>query len=321
MKSGRFLPRMALIFTAGLSLIWASSVLAYGTIGMAGQDYEHQKITRLALNKAGLGTWTMDQLAGTDKTMGAVGAADNPLVGLVFRPEAHCDSGDHLDHSDYPQTAENARASLTACRKWIFGHLNKAVEIAPAVLDEPEARSTRPPKNCKFRFNAGSAKCRVLFELGLALHATQDFYAHSNWTDVTTGPISAENPPGLAQNGPVEWLNPAKNAPLPKGLISGCWQGIPEIFFCSQLSKHKRVTHATLSKDTGVIDRESGDIGKGTTKRGAHDDNFSRSVLAAITDTTGKWRYFENRIIETYGQEKGRRILCLIKSDSRDACQ
>jgi len=306
---------------AALYLTGVPSVQAYGTIGMAGQNHEHQKITRLALSEFGIGNWTMDQLAGTDKSMGAIGAADNPMVGVVFRPEAHCDRGDHLDTEGYPQSAAEAEKALNTCRNWIFHHLGKAIAIAPDLLEDNKAAETENRKNCTFRFDTGTAKCRVLFELGLAFHATQDFYAHSNWTDIATGDTGADNPPGLAQNGPSTWLDPVTPPPLPKGLLTGCWEGVPEIFFCSQLSKHKRVTHATVNKDTGAIDLKSGQIGKGTTPRGAQNDNFRRSVTVAIADTRQKWQYFEAQILATYGPEKGRRILCLIKSDPHSVCK
>jgi hypothetical protein len=161
----------------------------------------------------------------------------------------------------------------------------------------------------------GRAKCNVLGELGLAFHAAQDFYSHSNWVDrPAEAPAGLDNPPGLGAEGPAPWLDPRTEAPFPEGLMTGCFQSLPESMFCSA-----RVRHAELSKDTGPIGPE-GATGPGTTERGAVNGNFERAVAAAIADTRDKWAYFEERIRAVYGEEAGARIICVVSSDSYRGC-
>jgi hypothetical protein len=64
-------------------------------------------------------------------------------------------------------------------------------------------------------------------------------------------------------------------------LISGCF-GIPEKSSCTYGGDKLRAMHEYLNKDKGKIDPQ---IGKGTTERGEVNDNFKRSVEAAIADS------------------------------------
>lgn len=49
----------------------------------------------------------------------------------------------------------------------------------------------------KARSPTARAKCNVLEDLGLVLHAAQDFYSHSNWVDHgSNASLSLENPCG-----------------------------------------------------------------------------------------------------------------------------
>ena len=85
--------RIALAVSAFLLVASSSASSAFGTLSVAGQDREHERITRNAL-ECGLAPAnvqpcfepdSMDELAGTSGTFGAVGAPDNPVRG-PYRP-------------------------------------------------------------------------------------------------------------------------------------------------------------------------------------------------------------------------------------------
>lgn len=302
----------AALVAAGLAL--SSPAAAFGTTNAFGQSAEHEKITRLALAGQGFQPRSLDMLAGKTGTFGAVGAPDRPDRGLLSHAPAHCDGGDHLDVAGYPQGKAAAMAALAACRAWIFGQTEAAVREAGALLgadgriDDSEIPTHVP---CVFNGRPGRAKCNLLESLGLAFHAAQDFYAHTNWSDIpAAGPITLENPPGLGQARPAGWIDPRRRAAFPAGLISGCYEGIPEALHCKG-----RVRHRDLNKDTGRIDLRRGTIGAGTTPRGAVNGNFARAVTAAVDDTRARWAHFEDRVLETYGAGPGGRILCAIRHD------
>lgn len=310
----------AIAFTAALG--WtAGPAAAFGTVNLLGQRAEHEKITRLGLARFGLGEKTMAEIAGKTGTFGAVGAPDNPTRGLMSRAEAHCDGADAFGgRAGYPRTAADAAARLTACRAWIVRHLADAVKSAGNLVSaDGGIRDSEIPSfvACTYNGKPGRAKCNVLESIGLALHAAQDFYSHSNWTDQpSAGDLTLTNPPGLAQTGRAPWLDPRRSSTFPAGLITGCYDGFPESRYCQG-----RIRHAELNKDTGAIDAANGAIGEGGTPRGRVNANFARAVKAAIDDTGDKWAYFEQRVRSTYGEQRGRLIVCAMRQDSPSGCR
>jgi hypothetical protein len=316
----RLLAMLLAVVIAPLSSAWG-----FGTISFLGQHAEHQKITRWALEPFHLGKATLDAFAGTTWSFGAVGAPDSPFRGLVTFKPAHCDGGDYFDMPGYTQSAEQARHNLVLCRAWMFDHLNQALalagELAPVSGGRPNTAGVMATP-CKFDGERrGSAKCQVLDALGVAFHASQDFYAHTNWVDeAAPGPITVSNPVGLDRRGPAPWIDPGRQEPFPAGLITGCWEGAPEFLFCGHGTAHARIAHATLNKDTGSIDVFTHLVGGGDTPRGAIDANFSHAVQAAIYDTRAKWGWFEARTITLYGHARGQLILCRLKQDNAASC-
>ncbi len=289
----------------------------FGTIDGLGQGSEHRRITVWALNGAGLEPETLRQLAGRGGfSFGAVGAPDNPLRGLVDVKAAHCDGGDRFESPAYPQAGPAARTRLEDCRTWISDHMEQAVVEAGGLIKDDA------PGPCRFGSRRpGPAKCRTLADLGLALHAAQDFYAHTNWVDhAAQGQPSVANPPGLGRTGAAPWLAQAARADFPQGLISGCYDGFPEIFHCGALTATPRVRHLRLEKDTGPIDPVAHRVGTGTTPRGRIDGNFERAVDAAVAETQARWSDFEARIATRYGPDQAPIILCRLKSDRPAAC-
>ena len=313
----------ALILTRAIAAAIAPApVAAFGTVEGLGQHAEHRRIALWALSGEGFDALTLREFAGAGGfSFGAIGAADNPSRGLSDFKPAHCDGGDYLDTPGYRQSEADARKDLEACRDWSFDQLARAVaDMAPLTKDA--APPTEQPFHCRFDGKrAGSAKCLVLEDLGLALHAAQDFYSHTNWVDAAApGAISPHNPPGLGHDGPAPWLDPELRAPFPAGLISGCYDGFPETYHCGYGSDQARVQHRDLNKDTGPIDPEAKTVGTGTTPRGAVDGNFRRAVLAAVADTHAKWLYFRRQVIATYGQDAGSLALCHLRKDDPTAC-
>jgi len=284
----------------------------FGTVDGLGQSSEHARMTRRALAGFGIAPRTLKALAGGGWSFGAVGAADRPLRGLTGTKAAHCDGADHLDLKGYPQSTDAAAGHLEACQRWIRDNMDAAVAAAGGLAHGAGI----PAEQCRFDGKAGgNAKCVVLERFGLALHASQDFYAHSNWTDAPlAGPPTLERPPGLGALGPSPWLLSGAATSPPRGLITGCFESLPEAFFC-----HGRVRHETLKKDNGGIP-PSGPIGEGRTPRGKIDRNFARAVDAAIQDTTERWRQLEARILARYGPADGSLILCRLKADDEKAC-
>ena len=310
------------------ALLTPLAALSFGTINGLGQHAEHEHITRAGLAQAQLGPRTLDLLAGRNGSFGAVGAPDNPLRGLMSEKAAHCDGGDTLDVPGYPQSAAAAQADLQLCRTWMRDNLSAAVESAGRLVSadgQINAREASISPACVFNGRPGRAKCEVLDHLGLALHASEDFYAHSNWVDQPApGPTGPTNPPGLNNRGRAPWIDPRIDAPFPGGLITGCYDGFPESRYCTYDHGQLRVRHAVLNKDEGVIDISDPShphIAVGTTARGRVNSNFEHAVQAAIDDTADKWAWFEGALVARYGDSRSRRILCLVRSDDARACR
>ena len=311
---------------AGLTAagLMATAAFGFGTIHGLGQDAEHERITRHALSCASgapkaicFQSESIDMLAGKTGTVGAVGLPD---VTMITDPKAHCDMGDYLDVPGYPQSKADANAHLTECRAWMKAKLDEAVRDAGALLDtKGKIDDSQIPTmiSCAFGTGKGRAKCNVLEDFGILLHASEDFYSHTNWVDrqEPKSPVGPENPPGLGNSGPAPWLDLRRPAgAVPAGLISGCFTLLPESKFCNygpSDSLH-RAKHEYLNKDKGKIDPKFGAAG---TTRGSVEGNFRRAVEAAIADTRDKWATLSEALISTYGQERGAKMICAISHD------
>jgi hypothetical protein len=58
----------------------------------------------------------------------------------------------------------------------------------------------------------------------------------------------------------------------------------------------RRVTHAALNKDRGLIDLDTGKATGPTTPRGMVGDNFAKAVSGAITETRRQWQDFRSEL-------------------------
>jgi len=311
---------------AAAAVLAASTAFAFGTIKGLGQNLEHERITRRAFTCAGnvagddcFEKKTLASLAGAPGDFGAVGAPDRGT--LIVKAEAHCDGGDHFDVVGYPQTKGAAKAAIDACRAWMVKHLDAAVAAAAGLLDaKGRIRDSEIPTivACRYTGGKGRAKCNVLENFGVLLHAAQDFYSHTNWTDAAdAGATTPLNPPGLNNRGSAPYLNLRAPQAFPAGLVSGCFEAksaISEPKYCNYgPNAAPRVKHLALNKDKGRIDPA---IGAGTTDRGKINDNFRHAVEAAVADTKDKWATLKERLVATYGADRAKKMICALTRDN-----
>jgi len=319
--------------TMAVAMIAVQGAWAFGTVEGLGQRAEHERITRHALacgQPGGLPQTlcfepaSMNEMGGENKTFGAVGAPDNPTRGLMSVEAAHCDSGDYLDTAGYPHSQQAAQNALFACRTWMVDHLNLAVDDAGKIVKNHKINDSEIPtiRPCLFNGHKGGllgrAKCDAFEEFGLTLHASQDFYSHTNWVDRPRAgePTSIYNPPGLGKTGRAPWLDLRKTSPFPYGLMSGCYEhGSKSVLTDPNgvAGCQGRVTHYVLNKDKGQIDPQ---FSPGTTPRGQINDNFRHAVEAAIDDTRDKWATLRERIVQKYGPQDGNLIICGLTHDN-----
>jgi hypothetical protein len=314
----------ALVLSSVIMLV-PGPASAFGTIDTGGQNREHERITRAAVAcAAGAGPdrvcfepRSADQLAGHGKRFGAVGSPDltEPL-----NPAAHCDGADYLA-GGYPRTRDEATVSLRSCVDHLRGRLREAIDEARNLLDaegEIVAAEVGLDVDCTLDSpQEQRAKCRSLESFGRALHGVQDFYSHSNWADEAdpARPIGTDNPPGLNLPAPSPILDlRGTSAPaVPVGLSTGCYvlhDSVPGVGDCE-----RRVTHAGLNKDLGLVDPNTGDATNPTTLRGRVGSNFARAVAGAIDETRRQWQDFRAEMEDRYGAKKASLMVCALSHD------
>jgi len=302
------------------------SAAAFGTIDSGGQNREHERITRAALACAGdadldmdcFEPRTMDYLAGHDREFGAIGAPDSDELS---DPAAHCDNDDYLAGGESP-TRDQATAGLMGCVNHLRNRFREGTERAKGLLDDqgriiPDEVGVEA--ECKNSERAPRrAKCGAIEGLGRALHGVQDFYAHSNWADEAdpARPTGDDNPPGLNLPGPspVLDLRSATTPRVPSDLTTGCYvprDEIPGVGECE-----RRVTHAALNKDRGLIDPDTGKATDPTTPRGMVGDNFAKAVTGAIAETRRQWQDFRSELTAQYGEERADVMICALTHDA-----
>ncbi|KAF2644091.1 CinY protein [Massarina eburnea CBS 473.64] len=326
-----------------LSLVTAHPEKDFGTTYLLGQQAEHERITRAALQC--YGGWksdgscfeedSVDQVAGSTGTFGAVGAPDVPPP---FGAEAHCDDADFLDITGYPQSRQIASSKLKTCVDFLKSQFRDSIIEAATLLDGKGNIKTSWWSNpysvtwpsCTFRpQTSGRIKCNVYQGFGVALHGVQDFYSHSNWADTAAPPYTIANPPGLANTSPAPLLNLRHTAKddvlsIPYNLTTGCYQfgkdtaPAPPSGTC-----YNRILHDSLNKDKGTINAQTGATsGTPGTNRGKYNGNFGRAVKVAIADTRRQWSDFRAELVSTYGQGKADKMICaLTRDDPENRCR
>jgi hypothetical protein len=315
---------LASVVLAGCLGLVPSPAAAFGTIEGGGQNREHDRITRAAVacpartgsNDTCFEPRSADQLAGHGRKFGAVGSPD---LTEVPEPAAHCDDADFLG-SGYPRMRDEASASLLDC----VGHLRRgfreAADEAGGLLDDNGhlvAAEVSLDIDCELTDREERAKCRSLEGFGRALHGVQDFYSHSNWADEAdpARPIGADNPPGLNLPAPSPVLDlRGSGAPsVPPDLTTGCYvlhDRVPGVGVCE-----RRITHAGLNKDLGLVDPRTGTTASPMTPRGKVGSNFAKAVAGAIVETRHQWREFRAALNSDYGTVKASLMVCALTRD------
>jgi len=292
---------------------------AFGTVNVAGQAAEHERITRAALwcratehPRACMQNWSIAQLAGQTGSFGAVGAVDTYAAA---RPETHCDNSDYFAENAHSRAA--ATAALLACRAYALRNLTLAVTRAKGMLDRRGRliRDEVEPLGHECSFIPplpGKAKCNVLQAFGATLHVGEDFYSHTTWADESDPARlhSVENPPGLNNPGLTPLFDPGATPSIPQALTGGCFALVDEENVC-----RNRVTHDAINKDEGTVDPRTGAATNPKTPRGKIGSNFAKAVSGSIREARRQWGFLQKRLVSTYGKRRGHLMICALTHD------
>lgn len=336
-------------------LLLAPTAAAFGTINTGGQQAEHERITRTALQCPD-GVYHADgscfepismlSFAGGNGTFGAIGAPDGGADAL--KSEAHCDDADYIDYAKwglsgtYPQSREERNRKLRECYDHMKELWDGGIKGAGELLDDFGALIEKETKladsegrgvPCIYSGSlSGRAKCDAFEGLGRALHGLQDFYSHSNWIDAETTPTQSV-PPGLGQTELAPFLSMVNgsgptDANVPADFSTGCFNlfGHDTVEGAAACEKDGRyVTHVVLNKDKGEIRVQplanvsiaSGATltGEARTPRGNVSDNFERAVRGAVLESRRQWADFRTKILQAYGARQGALIVCALTRD------
>ncbi len=314
------------------------------------QNREHERMTRAALacppGTPSDGTCfeplSIDQLAGKKRTNGGVGAPDFPPPDKWY---THCDDADYVNAglypgvATYPVTRADASKRLRRCRKELVTRFKQGLRAAPALLDaagriKPGDVDITP--SCTFLGGfSGAAKCNVFDGFGRSLHGVQDFYSHSNWSDgrVPRHLVTTANPPGLARRTITPFLDLRQtSAPaIPNELSTGCFSLFEKNLRRSDgcivggrrsksragkiIGGVRRVVHANLQKDAGMIDPATGAATAPQTRRGKVGTNFANAVRLTIADTQRQWSDLRSELVRLNGPRNGNLMICALTRD------
>lgn len=272
---------------------------------------------------------------------------------------AHCTGGDYLSAEDneqktYPVSRAEANSFYAECLAIMVSSMQKAVKAGDALVTGNEKQGYQIDKNqmigsqscknyrqwkyvwnserAKYEYipsgyqNDSRAKCQVLSSFGRQIHATTDFYAHTNYADqaVPNRPLGINNPPGLNQSEPAALLEtyslwqaskasdldpiqaPANYAALiqqvsqdaqriPEKLTSGCWRYSTDPY---GKCDNRISEYTTMQKDT------SGDW-----RSYSVSGNFTRATTVAKADVRRQWEGLAQAFRDTYGEAKGNLIV------------
>ena len=318
---------------------------------------------------------------------GAVGAADNMAMRWMSGgpEEWHCDGADFLPDSDnggkaYPQTITAARSRLAWCHDFsnmmlhsqlsgayasgcgslnpFTGYANPCTGLVPMAANLLDANGLAKSgmeltSACSFdggqKVTPSYVKCSALEPFGYILHAVEDFYSHSNYSDAsdTSTPYSITNPPGfgpsvaavwpLPPNGPVNTLpdfwDLSANTLIDdisanlfgfSATVATVWAPWPITGCYPDASCTDRVTHTTMTKDlSGGIDYTLGanaTIGAPGNPRGTVGDNALRAIRLAILEVRRQWTVAQQALMAKYGTQQGAMMICALTRDNPTVC-
>ncbi|MFJ7159849.1 HET-C-related protein [Streptomyces sp. NPDC101118] len=305
-RRGRGVLLLACASSVALALAVPAPAGAY-TLG------NHAEITRAALPWEPL---TEDQIA--SPVRGAVVASD---VDPAFRHQGpmHCDNADWFPDGAYPRTIEDRNTELTACATGALAQFEAAVAAADGLVDEhgrvPESQ-TGLRTDCVWNGPDRRAKCEVIRHLGLAWHAVEDFYAHSNWADVAgSGSLGITNPAGLERPEVAPFFAFSRYAHMsdaavrqdiveraPDELTTGCYEDLDSAGVEQDCTG--RVSHADLAKDFRGMPRTRAD------------HNFDRAAVLAQEAIGRQWADFRDELRTAYPGGRGERMVCALVHDA-----
>jgi Carboxypeptidase regulatory-like domain len=336
MKRGAWRVVLVAVLVVGAWLLVAAQAGAFGTTHDQGD--EHEKITRAALKCKSqseleanecFAPQSLDELAGRPGDLGAVG---NPDIYFALEPRQHCDNADFLSAkitSYYPQSEAEAHNKLQECLFFAGDRFGQGVIEAHQISKEPK-QGVIPDGGCELSLPspADVAKCKALARFGAVLHATEDFYSHSNWVDrAAPSPEGPDNPPGLGVTQPSYLLDFVTALPvtatgaalpiaaIPHELTTGCFT-LSEHFGLGGLNNKLpftgctgRVTHFFLTKDEPT-----------TVRSQVGGNNFIRAFIVAKEDAKRQWKSFRQKLEDEYGKRDGRFIACALTHDALLEC-
>ena len=178
-------------------------------------------------------------------------------------------------------------------------------------------------------------KCSTIEPFGYVLHAVEDFYSHSNYSDGSdpTKPVGVSNPPGFLPDIPVTAASlPAfwdlssgtmidnVNAELfGKGTawpITGCYPDSS----CTNRVLHNNVLTKDLSGGIDYTKGANATIGAPGNPRGATNSNTLRAVRFAILEARRQWEVAQSLLMQRYGEQKGAMMICALTRDNPITC-
>jgi hypothetical protein len=282
---------------------------------------------------------------------------------------AHCDGGDYLSNNNnggkpYPISREQANEYYNQCVRDMVKYLTNAVQAADKLVlpsgsgykidtaqlinsadcaNKDEWTWVKGSYDSSRKWKMGSykpsgltqdprAKCVVLRNFGRILHATTDFYAHTNYADKANPimPVGIENPPGLNQAptpAPLletyslwqyrKTLSDPNGAQadqtmkdkigksegrFPADLTSGCWVYSDEEY--QRKCANRILESSTMQKDNSTDNRSL-----------AAKNNFENAFNTAAADVRRQWETLKSALNETYGSEKARFMIDAISKN------
>ncbi len=278
---------------------------------------------------------SIDLLAGTDGTFGAVAEPDNPLDGFPNPASRHCDDADY-GYGDQQSQAE-AWLELARCVDAYQRYLDFSLESASGLLNSDGSISAPAtaifdsnglqfsvcsfPDPLKGHTSLDVAKCNVLNGIGRALHIYEDFWSHSNWGDVAdpTRPVDASNIAGLGRiDQPPYFAYPTPVATtFVEGLVSGCDDSLG----AGRCTQKDRFGHSVVNKDNAeTVDATTCQASQPLTPRGRVTidgvSNFQRAVTGACGAALRAWTDFRSALITRYGTTTAQTMIRAIIADT-----
>ncbi|MSX01914.1 MAG: hypothetical protein F2813_02010 [Actinobacteria bacterium] len=287
---------------------------------------------------------SMRMLAGADSYFGGVGAPDRLGEVISSSDRAHCDNADAWfptsqgPFGSYPRTFDQRAAGLRDCLRLLQKDVGVAVTQAGLLvdsngrLDAPQADLSEdcnvdydPDRSPNKTHDRGWAKCNALIALGRALHITEDFFSHSNWTDLNPGALNIKNPQGLQSD--VRTVPSALGYPRTDADIDAFIAQTQVITGAYGSGTKNRVTHNDyLNKDEGngtigwtrgqIPTGDKGHSGRSVAGFDGTYDNFQRAAKGAAYAAASVWTDYRSRIFDLYGADRGAKIWNAVRENT-----